>query len=141
MLISTLICIFYIFVNIYICVYNHTHLYARIFIIMYVFIYSFQERVNSLCGSDSLKFTMEIWNPDAPESEKPRNNKRVKIVRNQSFPYLDAEMHWKNDDLFFGVHKKPNQLMKYVNMDSTRTKACRKSVPHGVIRRLSLLTS
>ena len=52
----------------------------------------FQERVNLHCGSDSLKFTMEVWNPDAPESEKPKN-KRVKIVRNSSFSYLDTEMY------------------------------------------------
>lgn len=47
----------------------------------------FQERANTLCGSDCLKFTMEIWNPDAPQSEKPRN-KREKLSEIHSFRIL-----------------------------------------------------
>ena len=44
----------------------------------------FQTRVNEVTGSDSLKFTMEIWNPDSPPDEKPRNE-RVTIVRKEAF--------------------------------------------------------
>ena len=54
---------------------------------------SFQRRVNEVLGSEHLKFTAEIWNPEAPESEIPKN-KKVSININLAFPYLDIEMYW-----------------------------------------------
>ena len=59
---------------------------------------SFQSHVNNLLNSDKLQFTVEIWNPDAPTSEKPKNPK-VKINRQSYFPYLDVEMFWYKSDL------------------------------------------
>ena len=100
----------------------------------------FQSRVNELCGSDHLKFPVEIWNPDASDSEIPRN-KKVKINRKSAFPYLDTEMYWHEENMAFKVHRKENQILKYVNSASTHTSACRKWIPSGVIRRPSILTT
>eukprot|EP00984_Skeletonema_dohrnii_P023783 scaffold12871_cov72-Skeletonema_dohrnii-CCMP3373.AAC.1 len=100
----------------------------------------FQGRANTLTGSDSLKFTMEIWNPDAPEDEVPRL-KKVEIVRKEAFPYLDLEMYWRNEDLQFRVHVKENQALKYLNRGSNHTNATFKAIPMGVCRRLVSLTS
>ena len=83
---------------------------------------------------------MEIWNPESPPDEVPRN-KKVTICKEESFPYLDLEMYWRDEDLQFRVHLKPNQELKYLNQGSAHTKATFKAIPHGVLRRLTLLTS
>ena len=102
---------------------------------------SFQARVNELLGSDHLQFTCEVWNPDAPPDEKPRNND-VTIHRGNSFPYLlDMEFYWRQEELKFRVHLKPNQLLKYLNVGSTHTKPFFKAIPASVIRCLTTLTS
>jgi len=101
----------------------------------------FQSRVNTLIGSDSLKFTMEIWKPNSPPEEVPRYSDKITICRNDAFPYLDLEMYWRNDELQFRVHLKPNQVLKYLNKDSAHTKATFQAIPHGVLRRLTSLTS
>ena len=51
------------------------------------------------------------------------------------------EMYWKGEQLTFKVHMKENQVLKYLNKGSAHTSACFKSIPHGVLRRLSMLTS
>ena len=68
-------------------------------------------------------------------------NENVKIKREDSFPYLDMELYWREDQLKFRVHLKPNQQLKYLNKGSTHTNATFKSIPSGVIKRLSKLTS
>ena len=85
-------------------------------------------------------FTMEIWNPESPPDEVPRN-KKVTICKEESFPYLDLEMYWRDEGLQFRVHLKPNQELKYLNQGSAHTKATFKAIPNGVLRRLTLLTS
>ena len=50
-------------------------------------------------------------------------------------------MYWYKEELAFKVHRKENQILKYVNDDSTHTRACRKSIPSGVIHRLTNLTT
>ena len=50
-------------------------------------------------------------------------------------------MYWRNDELQFRVHLKPNQVLKYLNKDSAHTKATFQAIPHGVLRRLTSLTS
>ena len=45
-----------------------------------------------LTGSEHLKFTLDIWNPDSPKKEKP-SNKRVTINRTLAFAYLDMEFY------------------------------------------------
>ena len=100
----------------------------------------FQTRVNEVTGSDSLKFTMEIWNPDSPPDEKPRNE-RVTIVRKEAFPYLDLEMYWREDELKFRVHLIPSQVLKYLNEGSAHINACFRAIPNGVLQHLIILTS
>ena len=53
----------------------------------------FQKRVNELTGSEHLKFTLDIWDPDSPKDEKP-SNERVTSNRSSAFPYLDMEFYW-----------------------------------------------
>ena len=101
----------------------------------------FQSNVNALIGSDSLVFTMEIWKPDSPPEEVPRNPDKITICRDDAFPYLDLEMYWRNDELQFRVHLKPNQVLNYLNKDSAHTNATFKAIPHGALRRLTSLTS
>ena len=100
----------------------------------------FQNRVNQLTGSEYLKFTCDVWMPDAPPDLKPKN-KKVKINRKSAFPYLDMELCWINDELKFRVHLKKGQLLKYLNKGSAHTNACLKAIPSGVLRRLASLTS
>ena len=73
-------------------------------------------------------------------SVKSQNDK-VTIRRDDAFPYLDMELYWREDALKFRVHLKDNQILKYLNLGSTHTQATFKSIPHGVIRRLTILTS
>ena len=100
----------------------------------------FQAKVNILTGSDHLQFTAEIWNPSAAENEEPRN-KNVTIRTEQSFPYLDMELYWRENELNFRIHLKPNQQLKYLNKGSTHTNATFKAIPNGVLKRLANLTS
>ena len=88
----------------------------------------FQARVNQLTESEFLQFTCDIWDPDAPEDEIPRN-KKVTINRSKHFPYLDMEFFWQNEELKFQVHLKDNQLLKYVNKGSTHTYVCLRAIP------------
>ena len=101
---------------------------------------NFQSEVNDLCGSEHLQFTVDIWNPEAPADEKPSYEK-VTIHRGHQFPYLDIELYWRELELKFQVHMKANQELKYLNEGSAHTNATFKSIPSGVLRRLSVLTS
>ena len=58
-----------------------------------------------------------------------------------AFPFLDMELFWKNGELAFCVHKKPNQQLKYLNSDSTHPSATSKEIQHGVFPFLANLTS
>ena len=51
------------------------------------------------------------------------------------------EFYWKQEKLLTQVHLKENQLLKYLNIDSTHTNACFKAIPYGVTMRLATLTS
>ena len=64
----------------------------------------FQQRSDELCGSNSLVFTMEIWNPESPPDEVPRN-KKVTICKEESFPYLARiqKLHSKPSHMVFSV--------------------------------------
>ena len=98
----------------------------------------FQSKVNQLTGSEYLQFTADVWDPDAPVELKPKNPK-VTINRNQCFPYLDMELYWRDNELKYKVHLKENQLLTYLNQGSTHTNTMFKSIPYGVLRRLSNL--
>ena len=51
------------------------------------------------------------------------------------------ELYWSDKALAFKVHMKENQVLKYLNEGSCHTSSCFKSIPHGIHRRLSVLTS
>jgi hypothetical protein len=51
------------------------------------------------------------------------------------------EIVWREEDLQFRVHLKPNQLLKYLNKGSAHTPATFKSIQHRVLRQLATLTS
>jgi len=100
---------------------------------------TFQWRVDKIAESNCLQFTMECWKIDEDESIK---NKKLTIINDKYFPYLDMEMYWNlRDELRFQVHMKPNQVLKYLNKDSTHLPSVFKAIPKGVLNRLSKLTS
>ena len=99
----------------------------------------FQEEVNTKAESDCLQFTAEVWNI---EDDEKIINKKLTIIKDTYFPYLDMEMCWnKRDELKFQVHMKPNQKLRYINADSTHPPSTFKAIPSGVLNRLSKLTS
>jgi len=101
---------------------------------------TFQEKVNSLCGSTHLQFTADVWTPGNPTSTGTYDG--ISAVCTDSFPYLDTELYWdKNENLAFRVHMKTNQQLKYLNKGSAHTRACMKAIPHGVLNRLGKLTT
>ena len=51
------------------------------------------------------------------------------------------ELYWKQDELNFRIHLKPNQQLKYLNNGSTHTNATFRAIPHGVMKRLANLSS
>eukprot|EP00957_Ditylum_brightwellii_P176677 13457040-Ditylum_brightwellii.AAC.1 len=83
----------------------------------------FQSMVDNIAGGDYLQFTTTLWYPEAigePYLEGEQEDgkevtqkmwKRVKVLEDESFPFLDMEMQWKSGKLFFKVyHKKKQQL-------------------------------
>ena len=63
------------------------------------------------------------------------------MVTDKVFPFLDLELFWDDSGrLEFQVHEKKNQLLKYMNKESTHTKATFKAIPNGVLNRLAKLT-
>ena len=100
---------------------------------------AFQASVNELAVSDYLKFTMEIWDKDKDDG---MIHERVKVKKQDSFPDLDMEMYWSENDEFFFVCTclKENQQLKYLNKGSTHTKSCFQAIPLGVLKHFALLT-
>ena len=89
-----------------------------------------------------LQRTINVWEPSADPSIEATSDK-ISINRKLKFPYLDTEMHWREEDetLQFKVHTKENQVLKRLNSGSAHTKHVFKSIPCGVVRRLIILTS
>ena len=64
------------------------------------------------------------------------------MVTDKVFPLLDLELFWDDrGKLEFQVHQKKNQVLKYLNKESTHTKSTFKAISNGVINRLAKLTS
>ena len=92
---------------------------------------------------------MEVWRPGC-ESPGPLAGSsvtvegigtfdRVTIFGEQSFPYLDIHLSWnENNKLTFGVHRKPGELVKYLNSDSHHHRHHKAVVLKGVELRLAL---
>ena len=98
----------------------------------------FQSNVDICVGSEHLQFTAEVWGADKNDSTA---SKKVKVIKSNSFPYLDLELFWKKSELQFRIHKKPNQQLKYLNKGSCHTKATFRAIPGGVFGRFGKLTS
>ena len=64
------------------------------------------------------------------------------MVTDKLFPFLDIELFWDDSrKLEFQVHQKKNQLLNYLNKESTHTKATFKPIPNWVLNRLAKLAS
>ena len=64
------------------------------------------------------------------------------MVTDKAIPFLDLEFFWDDSGkLKFQVHQKETQLLKYLNKESTHTKATSKEIPNGVLNGLAKLTS
>mmetsp|Transcript_7330 Transcript_7330/g.10774 ORF Transcript_7330/g.10774 Transcript_7330/m.10774 type:complete len:191 (+) Transcript_7330:108-680(+) len=113
----------------------------------------FQSVVDNIVGGDYLQFATELWYPEAigdPYLEGEEEDgeevaekiwKRVKVLEDESFPFLDMEMRWKLGKFFFKVYHKKNQQLKCVDCLSMRRQSTFKSITKGVLTRLGRLTS
>jgi hypothetical protein len=104
---------------------------------------NFQKSVNKLAGGSYLQFTCNIWlTPSDKLNQIDEYDNNVTIERKSTFPYLDMELKWADDNsLKFQVHLKPNQQLKYLNKGSAHTNACFRAIPAGVYNSLTKLTS
>ena len=112
---------------------------------------TFQREVNRLLGTVDIQFTMEVWRPGdvsgpLPDSfvsvEGIGDFHTVSINGDHHFPYLDIKLSWsENNTLNFGVHRKPGELVKYLNTDSHHHRHHKSAVLSGVELRLALLTT
>eukprot|EP00957_Ditylum_brightwellii_P111982 8539651-Ditylum_brightwellii.AAC.1 len=96
----------------------------------------------------------EVWNPleteklptideDIPAEEWEIWAEKVTVINKNSFSYLDMQLSWNGEELYFSVYSKKNQTIKYVNKDSCHCNSIFKAVPTGVftcLGRLTLLT-
>ena len=103
----------------------------------------FQTIVNDTAGGDYLQYTCVIWLDErVRQPPNTEGNDKVTVETGPAFPYLDMELFWaRNSQLRFRVHLKPNQHLKYLNADSTHTRACFRAIPTGVCHRLAKLTT
>ena len=99
----------------------------------------FQAKVDELCESPLLRFTVDIW--DAGGVDDGIDIEGVTYTTTDCFPYLDTELYWKDNALQFRVHMNKNQQLKYLNQGSAHTQSCFKAIPHGVMTRLAKLTT
>ena len=82
------------------------------------------------------------WTFGKPDAKIEKLRKGVKIVGGNSFPYLDLNMNFnENDGLNFSVYSKPDYKTKYVNSGSKHTESCLKAIPTGLAIRLAGLTT
>ena len=111
----------------------------------------FQGEVDRLLGTQDIQFRMEIWNPGTISGPLPDCSVTIPglgtydticINGDRSFPYLDVRLAWTDDNkIRFCVHRKPGELVKYLNTDSHHHRTHKKAVLSGVELRLALLTT
>ena len=90
--------------------------------------------------NDYLQFTCENWYPG--ERLSRNETKTTSMVMYKVFPFLDLELFWDDSGrLGFQVHQKKNQLLKYLNKESTHTKATFKAILNGFLNGSAKLTS
>jgi hypothetical protein len=94
---------------------------------------------------------METWSPSETSRPLPETLTsvpstgqfhQITINGESSFPYLDIKLSWnENNCLNFTVHKKPNELVKYLNTHSHHYHHHKSAVLSGVELQLTLLTT
>eukprot|EP00957_Ditylum_brightwellii_P167110 12721270-Ditylum_brightwellii.AAC.1 len=65
---------------------------------------------------------------------------KVTVVTEDTFPYLDMKMSWKESCLYFLAYHKKNQTIKYVNKTSCHQTAVFQEISEGVFTRSGRLT-
>ena len=102
----------------------------------------FQTKVNEICETDKIVFTLHIWNPNNKiELTSELVTRVVSISRSKYLPYLDTVIFWnKDNNLQFVVHKKKDQKLKYLNEGSSHPNSCFCAIPYRVFLRLCKLT-
>ena len=69
-------------------------------------LHRFQSCINYVEGGEGVKFMMDIWKPG--EESRTIVPKKIKVVGNSSFPYLDSQMSYdESKNLVFTAYKKP----------------------------------
>ena len=64
------------------------------------------------------------------------------MVTGKVLPFLDLVLFWDDSGgLEFQVHRNKNQLLKYLNKESTHTKATLEAIPNGFLNILAKLAS
>jgi hypothetical protein len=74
----------------------------------------------------------EIWHPSETSQSLPNSEvlvdgigtfHRVSINGNTSFPYLDIQLSWNEEGVFyFVVYRKPGELVKYESKTSSHSR-------------------
>eukprot|EP00957_Ditylum_brightwellii_P187973 14311077-Ditylum_brightwellii.AAC.2 len=77
---------------------------------------------------------------DIPAEEWDFWAEKVTVINDNAFPYLDMQLSWKGEELYFSVYSKKNQTIKSINKDSCHRNSVFKTVPAGVFTRLGRLT-
>eukprot|EP00957_Ditylum_brightwellii_P161610 12304379-Ditylum_brightwellii.AAC.1 len=96
---------------------------------MYYTVRDFQLQVNKVVKGTFFQLTAEVWNSqrtqqlptvdeEIPTEEWKFWAEKVTVIDDNAFPYLDMQLSWKQDNLYFLVYSKENQMIKYVNKES-----------------------
>eukprot|EP00957_Ditylum_brightwellii_P071886 5463883-Ditylum_brightwellii.AAC.1 len=87
----------------------------------------FQLLVHGVVGGTYFQFTAKVWKPrkvskeptsaDELESDRmspeewERWREKVKVIKENVFPYLDMQLSWRHTNLHFLVYSKENQTI------------------------------
>eukprot|EP00957_Ditylum_brightwellii_P200972 15319905-Ditylum_brightwellii.AAC.1 len=55
---------------------------------------------------------------DIPAEEWDLWVEKVTVIKENTFPYLNMQLSWRGEELYFSVYSKKNQTIKYVNKES-----------------------
>eukprot|EP00957_Ditylum_brightwellii_P016555 1244462-Ditylum_brightwellii.AAC.1 len=85
----------------------------------------------------------EVWNPleteklptideDIPAKEWDFWAKKVIVIEETAFLYLNMQLSWRGEELYFSVYSKKHQTIKCINKESCHCNSVFKAVPTGV---------
>eukprot|EP00957_Ditylum_brightwellii_P028956 2187360-Ditylum_brightwellii.AAC.1 len=118
----------------------------------------FQAKVNKLAGGDYLQFTTKLWRPvtegkqamthmddeDGWEDDGEISKalwKKVAVRDEEWFPFWGMRMRRRRNKLEFQVYQKENQLLKYIDIQSTHHPSTFPLIATRIITRLCWLMS